>query len=488
MPDFDHHHQHHHSFTTSQFAPTPSILITDDEGEKISKPIITETLNVKSLSSKHTLLSGLRVFSPIVTKTPETEPIVLCEDVIERMTLFMQPKQVLSFRRLNSTCDKIVKDHSDYWKFHGKLRFDSSVTTMQQFLEQSQIHYKKRVKLTRNLTAVRTIHPAQKMMRLLYGAVCPFLFSLGLVLMAVLWPLLQDETIPSDTATLGYTLLAVGSLTVIPYLVMAIGITLDAFVIYPVKITAINRGLPSGKQPTDRFLENHELRDYRSRHSLVIFIWGLMGVPIVIVSYYLRYIVGQKTYHTFYCIPQYVFTAVYIIVPLLNHLVLLLKVKDHPLANGNNMMKKILGLPLFVHANAIFFNFMLCCQVAIISARLDGAFGGSWLYMFLPTWTYFIVFSIVTCCFSIILWTRRGETPSITSFITFICMIVWLFVMLFISTGAVVIALKLDQIFLIYYFIVSIPVFFGLMLLLPISCVSSVVCCYYTCSRKLDVV
>lgn len=439
--------------------------------------------------------SGLKINtkSSVCTPAPDASSgedyanteVVLCDDVICQITSFLDLNSALNFRVVNTQSCSILTNNSPYWQSMSSKKFDKELNpkgAFREFLFLSKMLVDTNARYIRNARKLDLMEPWQKILRVVYGAICPALLAIGLVLVAVVWPLLKDNTFPATPSNLQLFFIPVVLLVLLPYLVMVSGISIDALWINTWKARIIASGLPDGVTKETSFIEKNHVRDMRASHIGLLFVWSLFGVPIQITAFYVHYMVGLNTRTSYFCIPQYLFTLLFITIPIFNYLAL------HREMNRDLEFKeqhRIFGLLGFVHFLGIAFNLIMSVQIGLICAKIDGMIsGGKWLPLFAPVWTFTAILLLSLIVYSIAIWGIHNPKRSISSVGVFLMLLLMLSVLLFITSGTCLVGLRLDEVVTTAYFITSIPIFFAFMIFLPVTCLTGIICGLHTCTKQ----
>jgi len=410
--------------------------------------------------------------------------VVLCDDVICHISSYLDLNSALNFRSVNTQSCAILTNNSTYWQSLSSKKFDKELNpkgAFREFLLLSKMLLDTNARYMRNARRLNIIEPWQKIIRVIYGAICPALFAIGLVLIAVVWPLIKDKTFPATASNLQLFFIPVVLLILLPYLVMIAGISLDTLCINTWKSRIIASGLPEGVTKETSFIEKNHVRDMRASHIGLLFVWSLFGVPMQITAFYIHYMVGLNTRTSIFCIPQYLFTLLFIFVPIFNYMAL------HREMNRDLEFReqhRIFGLLGFVHFLGIVFNLIMSVQIGLICAKIDGMMtSSSWLPLFAPVWslTAILLFSVIT--YSVVIWSTRNPKRSISSIGVFLVILLLLSALLFITSGTCLVGLRLDEVVSTAYFITAIPIFFAFMIFLPVTCLTGIICSLHTCTK-----
>jgi len=469
-----------------------------DLGPNDYRNMFIHTLTTSNCNRVNSGITGLRIKTKSVSsvRTPMSsvsfqqeeeiieEEVVLCDDVIRNILLFLDLPSVLSFRLVNSESCFLSTYNHQYWQTVSSQRFDKmiapSASAFQELIYLFQMHRRNVERCNQNLKRLSIVEPFQKLNRVTYGVLCPSLFAMGLTFVSVVWPLLMDGTIQSTQHMIRMLFIPVALLVLLPYMIMVICLTVDAFVFHPLKSSLIESGLPKGVKKDSLFLEKNNVRDVRARHVITMGVWALCGIPIQITAFFIRYMANFSSTSAF-CIPQYLITLMFIALPMMNHVSVYLQASRN---KERTEKRKIYGLMIFVHLLGVIFNLCFALQIGLLCAQIDGLMppNTAWLALFAPSWAFCTALFFSTIGYSIILW-GRGKR-SLTSISIFLALIVMAFMFVFVSLGTILLGLRLDGILASAYFITSIPIFFGVMISVPVALMFSITCCMFSFNQK----
>jgi hypothetical protein len=411
--------------------------------------------------------------------SPVSEGTVLCDDTICHILSFLPYDSVLKFRSVNSTGCHIASTFDYYWNTESKriMDLEEIPRSANNFLEFVQICKTSKHKRYWDMLAikkVRRLDPLYKAMRILYGGISPFLFSIGFVLVSVLIPLFLDGLITSSLG-IAMSFIPVVLLTVLPYLVMTAGLTLFSCVYQPWRQSVYDGLSPKRKHKLQTyFFDRDHIEDLTARHASVICIWQFLGLPLNVVLVFLKYLTGSEKLIPF-CTPQFIFTLFYITLPVLCYI----SAKKSMVYDGKQATRKVLSTIACVHLHGILFNIMLSVQIGFIAAKLDNLIVWPWYPVFVPFWIYCLVEFTSVIVYSILLFTKKEMRTSVHTLLLLAFGLLSL-VVVAVGIALIIVALRLHGVLQLAYFIASIPLLFGSMILIPISLLTGLVCCYFS--------
>ncbi len=418
------------------------------------------------------------------------EEVVLCSDVIQNILMFLDLPSVLDFRLVNHQSYHLATHNVPYWQMVAQSKFQQVVsldttTAFQQLVHMFQEHRRNVKRCRINLQVVEQIGVVQQLFRMVYGMLCPILLSFGLTMVSLLWPLIMDQTIKYSQSIMRMLFIPVVLLVLVPYFLILSLYFIDAFVLTRIKKNCIEHGLPPNVKRSYFMVENSAMKDKRARHLLWTSIFAFCGVPLQITAFFIYYM-APFSYLSPFCIPQYVATLAFLLGDVMSYwrIYRFVRVQPQPVQK-----RRIYGLVLLVQTLGIIFNVMFCVQIGLVAAKIDGLISykmgtGKWLVLFVPSWIFCTCLFVGTIIFSILLW-RKGKR-SVTSIVVFFGIIVLNFIFAFTSLGLVLLGLRLDGELASPYFVITIPIFFGVMITVPVTLFLSIALCLFMYGKRLN--
>jgi hypothetical protein len=437
-----------------------------------------DTSNSNTNDSTVTRFANLKKI-PRTISTPidaNEDVVMLCDDSLRIIVSFLNLNSVLALRSVNAHTNSIITRHKDLWKEMSLKNFNTEVKEEDAFNEffikckQAKITEKKKI---RNLEKFKKVYFFQKLLRYLYGVICPPLFTVGVFIQVTFLPAILGGNINIKASYFPFLFLLTTFLVILPYVIIVCTCSIDALLVNPFKGKIVKSGLPNNMKPKILFIENRKMEDTIARYALVIFIWALFSIPLQITIFNLYFMIGMGR-TSFFCIPQYIYTILFASLPVAFFVRLYKKARIDVEFNRSYVNYAVLA---YVYFLGVLFNVLLSIQIGLICARVDEIIMTNWIIIFVPTWVFSGILSLHALGYNFYIsafW--RYLQPTITSAIIFLYQLTFLFVSVFIVLGTILVGLKLDNTIEGTFYIVFIPIIFGVASPMSISLLCSMLC------------